>query len=484
MNLREVLHVVGIMVLGLTLGMLPCLVLGVRDGLGMPWAAAIGVTVAAGGALYLTTRGPIELNLREGLAVVGLSWIAITLAGSMPFLFTRTTPDPVMALFESVSGFTTTGASIFPDVDGLPRSILLWRSLSQWLGGMGIIVLGVAILPLLGMGGAQLFQAEASGITTERLQPRIAGTARRLWAVYAVLTGAVAVAFVLAGMSWFDGVNHAMTALATGGFSTRTASLGAFGVAVQWVAVAAMFVGGVNFTLHYRVASGRWTAWFTDTEWRWYAVMAALSIVAVGAAVIPQAGWTGVAVKDTVFNVVSISTTTGYATADFGLWPAFGHVVLIGLMFIGGCAGSTAGGVKVVRVAVVARYVAAEIQRVLHPRGIFVTKLGRVPVREHMVAAVLTYLALYMATHAAGTLALTALGQDFLTAVSATVACMSSVGPGLGAVGPASHYADIGGPAQLVLMVVMLLGRLEFYTLLVLLLPTTWRRAGGDRVLT
>jgi trk system potassium uptake protein TrkH len=484
MNLREVFHVVGTMLLGLTLAMLPCLALGVREGFGIPWAAAMGVTAGVGGALWLVTRGEIELNLREGLAVVGLSWIAITLAGSLPFILTRSASHPVLALFESVSGFTTTGASIFPDVDGLPASILLWRSLSQWLGGMGIIVLGVAILPLVGMGGAQLFQAEASGITTERLQPRIAGTARRLWAVYAALTGAVALAFVLAGMSWFDGVNHAMTALATGGFSTRTASFGGFGAAVQWVAIVAMFVGGVNFTLHARMADGRWNAWFADTEWRWYAAIAVLTVVAVGATIVPQAGWSGVAVRDTVFNVTSIATTTGYATADFGQWSAFTHVIIIGLMFTGGCAGSTAGGVKVVRLVVVARHMLVEIKRVLHPRGVFVTKLGRVPVRDHVVAAILAYLALYMATHAAGTLALTALGQDFLTAVSASVSCMSSVGPGLGAVGPTSHYAHVGGPAQLVLMALMLLGRLEFYTLLVLIFPGTWRRAGGDRVVT
>lgn len=482
MNSREVLHVVGLILLWIAAAMLPSLALAVGERLVVPWLAAAGLTAAAGGGLWLATPRHIDLNLREGIAVVGLSWISVTLVGSLPFLFTGTLPNPVAAAFESVSGFTTTGSSVFADIDGLPRSILLWRSVSQWLGGMGIIVLGVAILPLVGTGGAQLFQAETSGIATERLQPRIAGTARLLWGTYAGLTAVFTILFAFAGMSWFDAANHAMTALATGGFSTRTASLGAFAPAVQWIAVAAMFVGAVNFTLNYRVANGRWGAWIGDTEWRWFAAIAVASVVAVGAAQIPQTGWSEAAVREVTFNVLSIATTTGYATADFGTWPAFSHVVFIGLMFIGGMAGSTAGGLKVVRVAVVVKHAAAEVRRVLHPRGVFVTKLGRRPIREELVAGVLAYLALYMATHAAGTLALTALGFDFISAVSATVSCMSSVGPGLGSVGPAAHYGDIGSAAQLVLVTCMLLGRLEFYTILVLLLPETWRRAGGDRV--
>ena len=482
MNAREVLHLVGALLVWTAAAMLPSIVLAAGEGLFLPWLAAGAIPALTGGLAWAATPGKVDLNLREGMAVVSLSWIVITLAGSLPFIFTGTTTNAVMAIFESVSGFTTTGSSVFADVDALPRSILLWRSVSQWVGGMGMIVLGVAILPLLGVGGVQLFQAEASGITTDRLQPRIAATARLLWVVYAALTAGFSVTFAVAGMSWFDALNHAMTALATGGFSTRTASLGAYGSTVQWAVVAAMFVGGVNFTLHYRLANRRWNAWFADTEWRWYAGIALVSVLAVGVTLVPRAGWSGVAVRETVFNVISISSTTGYATADFGRWPAFCHVVLIGLMFIGGMAGSTAGGLKVVRVAVVVKHAVDEVRRVLHPRGVFVTKLGRTPVRDELVARVLAYLALYMATHAAGTLGLTALGLDFLTAVSATVSCMSSVGPGLGTVGPIAHYGDIGAAAQLVLAVLMLLGRLEFYTLLVLVVPETWRRAGGDRV--
>jgi trk system potassium uptake protein TrkH len=481
-NSREVLHVVGAVLLWIAAAMLPSLAFAIGEGLLVPWLAAAVWTAAAGGALWLLTPRHIDLNLREGIAVVGASWIAVTLAGSLPFLFTRALPNVVEAVFESVSGFTTTGATVFAEVEGLPRSILLWRSVSQWLGGMGIIVLGVAILPLVGTGGAQLFQAEVSGIATERLQPRIATTARLLWVTYAGLTGAFTVLYVAAGMSAFDAVNHAMTSLATGGFSTRTASIGAFAPAAQWIAVAAMFAGAVNFTLHYRMASGRWGAWTGDTEWRWFAGIVAASSLAVGATLVPRAGFSEAAMREVAVNVISISSTTGYASVDFAAWPAFGQVVLIGLMFVGGMAASTAGGFKVVRVAVIVKHAVAEVRRVLHPRGVFVTKLGRRPIRDDLVAGVLAYLALYMATHAAGTLALTALGLDLTSALSAALSSISSVGPGLGSVGPAAHYGDIGSAAQLVLVVCMLLGRLEFYTILVLLLPETWRRAGGDRV--
>jgi trk system potassium uptake protein TrkH len=399
----------------------------------------------------------------------------------VPFLLTGVTSAPHLALFESVSGFTTTGASIFPDVDGLPRSILLWRSASQWLGGMGIIVLGVAILPLVGVGGAQLFHAEASGITTDRLRPRIASTARRLWAVYALLTLVLALALWAAGMGVFDAVNHAMTALATGGFSTRTASLGAFSALIQWITIVGMLVGAVNFTLHYEVVRGHPGRMWRDPEFRAFGVLLLATLV-VTVAIIPAArGWSAESVRGVVFSVASIATTTGYGTEDFAQWPAFGQVVLIGLMFIGGMAGSTAGGLKIVRVLVVLRHAAAEIRRVVHPRAVFVARIGRQALRDDVVARVLAYLALYMMTHAAGTLALTLTGADMITALSATVASMSSVGPGLGTVGPAGHYADLGAPAQMVLATVMLLGRLEFYTLLVLVLPETWNRAGGHR---
>lgn len=452
----------------------------VGEGLLLPWLAAAGTTAVVGSGLWFLTPKKISINPREGLAVVGLGWLAVVAAGTLPFVFTGVTDSVAAAFFESVSGFTTTGATVFPTIEELPRSILFWRSISHWLGGMGIIVLGVAILPMLGMGGAQLFRAETPGIASDRLTPRIASTARLLWGVYAGFTGVLALIYVTLGMSVFDAINHAMSCLATGGFSTKTASLGAFSNPIQWVTVLFMLIAGTNFTLHYRALTGSPKMMLGDYEWRWYMGIAfgAMLVVFVTLAAAGSA-LSGSAFRDSVFNVTAIITTTGFVTADFGLWPVFAQVILLGLMFTGAMGGSTGGGFKVVRVAVVLKHAVGEVQKVLHPRAIMVTKLGTRPVRSDVLLNVLGYLALYITTHAVGTALLTALGIDLVTALSAALAAMSSIGPGLGAVGPAAHYGDLGAGAQVLLAGLMLLGRLEFYTLLVLVIPGTWDKWGG-----
>ncbi|UCF41331.1 MAG: TrkH family potassium uptake protein [Gemmatimonadota bacterium] len=481
MNLREVLHIVGALLVWVAVSMVPPTVVGVFDGLTVPWVVATLGTALVGGLLWWFTPREVSINTREGIAVVGLGWIVVVAAGSVPFVATGVAPTVAGALFESVSGFTTTGATIFGTIEELPRSILLWRSISHWLGGMGIIVLGVAILPLLGMGGAQLFRAEAPGIPSDRLRPRIASTARLLWGVYALFTVLLAVIYLILGMSLFDAVNHAMSCLATGGFSTRTASLGAYSAATQWFTVVFMLAAGTNFTLHYRWLTGRWLVYFKDYEWRWYAGLALSAVVICFIALgLARGDWDG-QVRPATFNVVAIITTTGFATADFGAWPAVTHVVLLGLMFMGAMGGSTGGGLKVVRAVVVAKHTVGEIRKILHPRAVVVTKLGKQPVRAELLHNVLAFLALYGMTHGIGTLIIAALGNDLVTSFSASLAAMSSIGPGLGAVGPASHYGDLGSAAHLVLSALMLLGRLEFYTLLVLVMPSTWQKWGGNR---
>ncbi|NIM50090.1 MAG: TrkH family potassium uptake protein [Gemmatimonadales bacterium] len=482
MNILEVLHIVGALLIWIAGAMLLPTLLGISDGLIVPWVGATLVTAAVGGVLWAATPRRISINPREGLAVVGLGWIAVVLAGSLPFIFTGVAPTPAGGLFESVSGFTTTGATVFAAMEELPRSILLWRSITHWLGGMGIIVLGVAILPLLGMGGAQLFRAEAPGIPSDRLRPRIASTARLLWGVYALFTAVLMGIYLLLGMSLFDAVNHAMSCLATGGFSTRTGSLGAFSGSIQWVTVLFMLVAGTNFTLHYRFLTGKWNVHWRDHEWRWFAGMALGCAVAAWLVLGSTGGdWGASVVRRAVFNVTAIITTTGFATADFAVWPAFCQVVLLGLMFMGAMGGSTGGGFKVVRAAVVLKHVAGELRKVLHPKAIVVTKLGGRAIRSDVLLNVLAYLALYMVTHGIGTVLIAALGNDLVTSMSAALAAMSSIGPGLGAVGPAANYGELGPAAHLVLAVLMLLGRLEFYTLLVLVIPGTWARWGGNR---
>ncbi len=391
---------------------------------------------------------------------------------------TGVVPTLAAALFESASGFTTTGATVFATIEALPRSVLLWRSVSHWLGGMGIIVLGVAILPLLGVGGAQLFHAEAPGIATDRLKPRIASTARLLWVVYASMTAVLGVIYLALGMSVFDAANHAMSTLATGGFSTRSGSIGVYSHAIQWVTVAFMLLAGTNFTLHYRVMTGSPGAWLRDVEWRWFATCAAGgSLIAFLVLGLSSGDWSLESLRAATFSVVSVATTTGFVVSDFGVWPTVLQALLLGFMFVGAMGGSTGGGFKVVRFVVMTQHAVGEIRKVLHPRAVIVTRVGKTAVRPEALMNVMAFLALYVATHAVGTLVLTGLGSDLVTAGSAALAAMSSIGPGLGAVGPAAHYGDVGPAAHVTLTGLMLLGRLEFYTLLVLVLPDTWSRA-------
>ncbi len=481
MNILEVLHVVGTLLVWIAVAMLPPTIMAVFEGLHLHWLGAVAATGTVGSVIWFLTPRRLSINPREGLAVVGLGWLAVVLFGSLPFLFTGVAP-PIKALFESVSGFTTTGATIFPFVEDLPPSILLWRSITHWIGGMGIIVLGVAILPMVGVGGAQLFRAEVPGVSGDRLTPRIASTARLLWVVYALLTAAVGVAYVVLGMPVFDAINHAMSVLATGGFSTRSESMGAFSPVIQSVTIAAMILAGTNFTLTYRLLGGKWNAWFSDAEWRWFAGILGVASVSLFLYLGPANNeWSFDWFRAAVFSVTAVVTTTGFVTADFAAWPAFCQVVLLGLMFIGAMGGSTGGGFKVVRAVVVAKHTLSEIRKILHPRAVMVTKIGRRPVRPDVLLNILAFLALYVATHGIGTIILAALGYDLVTATSAALAAMSSIGPGLGEVGPGSNYADLGSAAHLTLSALMLLGRLEFYTLLVLFIPGTWSRWGGNR---
>lgn len=482
MNILEVLHLVGILLLWVAGAMLPSAVLGLQEGNALAWIYAAGVTGAVGALFWFVTPRKISINPREGLVTVGLGWLFVVLAGSLPFMFVGVAPFG-KAFFESVSGFTTTGATIFPVIEELPPSILLWRSISHWLGGMGIIVLGVAILPTLGVGGAQLFHAEVPGVSGDRLRPRIASTARLLWGVYALFTGVLAILYLALGMTPFDAINHAFSALATGGFSTHTESMAYYSPAIQWVTVLFMVIAGTNFALHYQMLVGRFDVMFRDYEWRWFAgilatatAIAFVSLLAVG----ENVSWL-TTLRHALFNVTAVVTTTGFATADFAAWPPLVQMMLFLLMFVGAMGGSTGGGFKIVRAVVVFKQAINEIRKVLHPTAIVVTRLGPVNVKSEVLLKIMAFLTLYLVTHAVGSLVLAFQGYDLVTSTSAALAAISSIGPGLGDVGPTSHYGDLSPTSHFTLSALMLLGRLEFYTLLVLLVPGTWSRWGGDR---
>ncbi len=485
MNLEHLVHVVSLVLVAVAMALgatsLVALYFGDGDFLAFLLATLAALAVGLGG--YRSTRIVRDLSVREGYAVVAFAWLAVGLAGALPFVLAGVVDSPVDALFESVSGFTTTGATVFGDIEALPHGILFWRSFTQWLGGMGIIVLGIAILPYLGVGGMQLFRAEVPGPTPERLQPRIAQTAKLLWYVYAGMTLGQVTLYLLGGVSLFDAVTHAFSTMSTGGFSPRAASLAAFDSAyVHYVTIAFMFLAGVNFALHYRALSSRGRIYLRDAEFRFYARVALGGAALVSALVLGSGAYADLgverAVRDALFQVISIGTTTGFVTRDYELWPLAAQLVLLALMFVGGMSGSTGGGVKTIRIHVLVRHAVSELKKSVHPRAVVATRVGRKVVKEDVLLNVLAFLLLYILLYGAGVLALALLGHDLPTSVGASAAAIGNIGPGLGDVGAVDHYGWMGPGSHTVLMFLMLVGRLEIFTILLLFHRDLW---GGAR---
>jgi trk system potassium uptake protein TrkH len=421
-----------------------------------------------------------ELRVRDGFVVVALFWVVLALAGSLPFLFAE---QPQMgftdAMFEATSGLTTTGATVLTGIDRLPRSILFYRQELQWLGGMGIIVLAVAVLPMLGIGGMQLYRAETPGpMKDNKLTPRITETAKALWYNYMGLTVCCAVAYWFAGMDLFDAITHSFSTVAIGGFSTHDLSIGYFNSpAIELVAVVFMLLAGVNFSLHFLAwRSVSVLAYFRDSEFRTYITV--LGLTAVITVTYLHLNGTfpniGDALHHGIFQVVSIGTTTGFTTAAYFHWPGFLPVMLLFTSFIGGCAGSTGGGMKVIRFLLLFKQGIREITRLVHPSAQIPVKIGNKAMPERVVESVWGFFATYVGCFTLMMLVLLATGLDQVTAFSAVAACLNNLGPGLGEVG--YHYGDINETAKWVLSMAMILGRLEIFTLLVLLSPAFWRR--------
>ncbi|MFQ5535949.1 MAG: TrkH family potassium uptake protein [Gemmatimonadota bacterium] len=484
MSLRKVANVVGLLQIfvsgAMILAWLAALAWGDPHASALLYSALI--TAGVGGAFYAGTRFQGDITAREGFAIVALAWTATSVFGALPFLFAGVAGGPFRAFFEAMSGLTTTGATVFSEIEALPAGILLWRSLTHWLGGMGIIVLVIAVLPYLGVGGMQLFRAEVPGPTPERLRPRIAQTAKLLWMVYVGLTAAQALLYVLGGMSLFDAVNHAFATMATGGFSTRNASLAAFDSRfIQWVTILFMYLAGVNFSLHFRAATGH-LAYFRDQEWRFFTgvvILAGIVITVVNlhAGDYGLSGWElERAARDGLFQATSIVTTTGFVSADYELWRPAAQAVLLTLFFVGGMAGSTGGGIKAVRVLLLLKQTGMELRRHLHPRAVLLARVGSRPVKEEVMANIVGFVILYLLLCIAGVLALALLGIDLMTAIGASLASVGNVGPGFGRVGATDDYGWMSDPALAVLAFLMLVGRLEIYTVLLLFHPEMWKR--------
>lgn len=418
------------------------------------------------------------MGAKDGLAIVGLSWIAVSFLGALPFYLSGVTPTFTDAFFETVSGFTTTGATILTWIEGQPRGVLFWRSLTHWLGGMGIIVLSVALLPAIGRGAYALYRAEAPGPTAERVRPRMKETAKTLWTVYFILSAVETLLLLAGGMPLFDALCHTFGTMATGGFSTKDASIAGYGSYIQWVIVGFMFLAGCNFILHYQGLRGKVKSYWRNEEFRVYLaiVLVLIPLFTVILALSGQ-GFSESTVRQSTFQIVSILTTTGYTTADFNLWPAFLKISLVCLMFVGGCAGSTGGGMKVIRVYIALKMGVKSIIQVILPNAIMPLKIDSKPVSDTYVVRAAAFFIIYMFLFVFGTVVLTITeNTDLVTAFAASVACLSNIGPGLGQVGAVENYAWISPVGKWILSFLMLAGRLELYSILILFVPDTWRK--------
>lgn len=482
LNWQIIVPVVAGALLAVGLGLLACVLVALLGGDGATVAfavpAAVTIPPAVAGVLWGRRLPSMPLRPRDGFVAVTAAWVFAAAVGAVPFLLHGTFERPLDAFFESMSGFTTTGATLLAEIEPEPDAILLWRSIMQWLGGVGIVVLVVAIAPATGLATQRVFYAETSGVTAERLTPRIADTAKIIWGIYLALTALGFLAYLLAGMSPFDAINHIFTTLATGGFSTRTASIAAFdSVAIEIVAIVFMAAAGVNFAFYWRALRGD-DLWPQAAEVRLYLAILAASILAVtaGLALADQPGGIWQNLRESAFSVTSVMTNTGYTTADFDGWNDYARTHLLLLMFVGGCAGSTAGGLKVIRVLLLGKTAAQEVQRQLSPKSVQVLRTrGRV-FSEEIRRGVLGFFFIYVTVAIVATMAMLVTGLDFISAVSSVAATLNLVGPGLGEVGATDNYEAVSDGGRLVLCALMLAGRLEIFTVLVLLTPAFWRR--------
>lgn len=450
--------------------------LGVAMGFGengcvAPFAVPLAASWCAALACWLARRGAIQgFEARNAFLVVGGAWVSIGLFGAVPLWASGAFPSFADAVFESVSGFTTTGASVMPDVESLPRCVNLWRCETHWLGGMGVVALAVALMPLLGIGGFRLIKAETSGPEKGKVTSRIADTAKALWFIYFAMTALQTVLLMYAGLDWFDAVCHAFSTLGTGGFSTRNQSVGAFANSgVDWICTIFMLLASVNFALYYRLFTGRAAELFRDSELRTFLGIVAVSVAAVTCVELADFGAVGRSFRYAAFQVASIISTTGFMTSDYAAWRPAAQVVLFALFLVGGCSGSTAGGIKVIRWTILAKQLKNEFSRLLHPHEVVTLRLNGVPGRESFVpmaaAFVFVYLLLVLVTAFAGALA----GLGLVESVSVSLSMVGNIGPAFGAMGPTANYAALPAALKWWYAFAMLAGRLELYTMLILL---------------
>lgn len=453
------------------------------------WLISAGISFGLGGALWYFFKPKHELRIREGFLVVSGTWLMLSLVGALPFVIAGILPSYTDAVFETMSGLSTTGSTIMggttsdgfqnPMIEELPKSFLFWRSLAHWLGGMGIIVLSLAILPLLGIGGMQLFQAESPGPTTDKLTPRVQETAKLLWVVYFAFTMAeFLLLWVHPSMDWFDALNHAFATLATGGFSTKNASIQGFDSAyIDAVITFFMFLAGINFAMHFRLLKGDHESFFNNRETRFYALITLIGVIGVSFSLWFFDGRSILeAIRYGSFQVVAIVTTTGFGTDDYELWYSFGAFFLFLLFFTGGSSGSTGGGIKMIRWMILIRNTGREIKQIIHPKAILPVRIGERAIDANIQRTVLSFFILYMFIFGLGAFIISLFGYDMMSSIGASISALGNIGPGWGDFGPTDSFAQMPYLAKWVLISLMMIGRLEIFTVLIIFSPAFWKQ--------
>ena len=444
-----------------------------------PLVISAAITFISGIILYFGSRKAIreDIGKREGYIIVSIAWVVISLFGALPYILSGSIPNFTNAFFETISGFTTTGSTILNDIEALPKGILFWRAITHWIGGMGIIVLSLAILPFLGIGGMQMYIAEVPGPTHDKLHPRITQTAKLLWGIYVLLTFIQTLLLMLGGMNLFESLAHSFATMATGGFSTRNDSIASFSPYIQYVITFFMFLAGMNFTLHYMALHGRIREVLRNEEFRYYFFLVIISTLII-TVVLTITGTYGLeaSFRNAIFTVLSIMGTSGFVTSDYMMWPGALWFIIFMLMCVGGSAGSTGGGIKVVRHMLLLKNSLLELKRLLHPQAVIPVRMNGRPVSQEIIFKVLAFFLMYIIVFAAGVFALSICGLDFETSVGASISSIGNIGPGIGKVGPAYNFTVIPDPGKWVLMILMILGRLEFFTVLILFSPAFWKR--------
>lgn len=481
MKIKSVCKVLSFISFVVSLSMIPPFVIALIDG--SYDSHAFAYSIMAGlftGAILSFSSGDTlpSMGIREGVGVTGFSWITASLIGALPYWLSGDA-SYTDAFFETMSGFTTTGATIFTNIEALPRGILLWRSLTHWVGGMGIIVLSLAVLPFLGVSGMEMYKAEVPGVTAEKVTPRLHQTAIRLWSIYTALTLCETVLLFFGGMSFFDAFAHSCSTIATGGFSTKNNSIAYFtSPYIQWVIIIFMFASGINFSLYFMLFQKKFRDFFRDEEFRAYVFIIIFSVLAMSIALYLAGMFRGIedTLRRTFFHIISVMTTTGFIVEDYNLWPEFTKFAFVVLMFIGASGGSTGGGCKVSRVLLLGRKLKTETGRLLHPRAVITPRLNGRPVPQGTLDSSGAFFVLYMLFFVTGTLITTAFNVDVLTAFTGVLTCLSNVGPGLSGLGPVENFEWLPSAVKWLFSFLMLAGRLELFAVLLLLLPGTYKK--------